>query len=56
MAMMLSEAERILEEGRQARKDEITEVPYPIESSQAFWWARGWKIEHDTRKEEMTCE
>jgi len=46
MALKMSEAQAYMEEGRQARRDEVVEFPYKETTSEAFWWAKGWAAEH----------
>lgn len=51
MALRLNEVRNLMEEGREARRNEITEHAYTPNTSEWFWWAKGW-LEEDKKEAE----
>jgi len=48
--MTINEAMKLFEEGKKARTEMSTDMPYEKNSSEAFWWAKGWLEKHKERQ------
>lgn len=46
MTLTLAKAMQIFEEGKLACQNYVTLCPYEENTSEHFWWAKGWLEEH----------
>ena len=45
-SLTVSSAGRLFEEGRTARKEEVMECSYKQDTSEFYWWSKGWLEAH----------
>lgn len=45
-SLTITSVSRLFEEGKTARKEQITECSYEQDTSEFYWWSKGWLEEH----------
>ena len=44
--LSISSVSRLFEEGKTARREQILDCPYKQDTSDFYWWSKGWLEEH----------